>query len=182
MKSSRLLSTLFCLLCIMGGTANAAIVQFDFIGITKNCVVLPTCENAVPIGTSVTGSLFIDFGSEDGIGDGFTISDEFGGSSITLSNTLGTTYDIITGLQGNTSSSLGELSSLILQIDNSAGDRIQMGVTGGSGTLPGIGYQFDGTWTRVTAVPIPAAVWLFGSGLLGLVGIARRKRPNIRRC
>ena len=26
------------------------------------------------------------------------------------------------------------------------------------------------------AVPIPAAVWLFGSGLLGLVGVARRKR------
>lgn len=26
-----------------------------------------------------------------------------------------------------------------------------------------------------SAVPIPAAVWLFGSGLLGLVGIARRK-------
>jgi len=27
----------------------------------------------------------------------------------------------------------------------------------------------------VGAVPIPAAVWLFGSGLLGLVGFARRK-------
>lgn len=27
----------------------------------------------------------------------------------------------------------------------------------------------------VSAVPIPAAVWLFGSGLLGLIGIARRK-------
>ncbi len=27
----------------------------------------------------------------------------------------------------------------------------------------------------VTAVPVPAAVWLFGSGLLGLVGIARRR-------
>jgi hypothetical protein len=25
-------------------------------------------------------------------------------------------------------------------------------------------------------VPVPAAVWLFGSGLIGLVGIARRKR------
>ena len=24
-------------------------------------------------------------------------------------------------------------------------------------------------------VPVPAAIWLFGSGLLGLVGIARRK-------
>ena len=28
---------------------------------------------------------------------------------------------------------------------------------------------------EVTVVPVPAAVWLFGSGLLGLVGIARRK-------
>lgn len=28
----------------------------------------------------------------------------------------------------------------------------------------------------VSAVPVPAAVWLFGSGLLGLVGIARRKQ------
>ena len=28
----------------------------------------------------------------------------------------------------------------------------------------------------VTAVPVPAAVWLFGSGLLGLVGMARRKK------
>ncbi len=28
----------------------------------------------------------------------------------------------------------------------------------------------------LTAVPVPAAVWLFGSGLLGLAGIARRKK------
>lgn len=27
-----------------------------------------------------------------------------------------------------------------------------------------------------TAVPVPAAVWLFGSGLIGLVGMARRKK------
>jgi hypothetical protein len=30
--------------------------------------------------------------------------------------------------------------------------------------------------TAYTVVPVPAAVWLFGSGLLGLVGVARRKR------
>jgi len=29
---------------------------------------------------------------------------------------------------------------------------------------------------NLTAVPVPAAVWLFGSGLLGLVGMARRKK------
>ena len=27
-----------------------------------------------------------------------------------------------------------------------------------------------------TVVPIPAAIWLFGSGLIGLVGFARRKK------
>ena len=28
---------------------------------------------------------------------------------------------------------------------------------------------------RASVVPVPAAVWLFGSGLLGLIGVARRK-------
>jgi len=27
-----------------------------------------------------------------------------------------------------------------------------------------------------SAVPLPAAAWLFGSGLLGLTGMARRKQ------
>ena len=31
------------------------------------------------------------------------------------------------------------------------------------------------TYEYTSAVPVPAAVWLFGSGLLGLIGIARRK-------
>jgi len=36
------------------------------------------------------------------------------------------------------------------------------------------GIGFDDI--KVGAVPVPAAVWLFGSGLLGMVGIARRKK------
>ncbi|MEA3242882.1 MAG: VPLPA-CTERM sorting domain-containing protein [Pseudomonadota bacterium] len=35
--------------------------------------------------------------------------------------------------------------------------------------------MIDLSATASSVVPIPAAVWLFGSGLLGLVGIARRK-------
>ena len=30
--------------------------------------------------------------------------------------------------------------------------------------------------TAVSFVPVPAAVWLFGSGLIGLIGVARRKK------
>lgn len=40
------------------------------------------------------------------------------------------------------------------------------------GAFPGFNANFDFT----TAVPVPAAVWLFGSGLLGLVGVARRRK------
>ena len=44
--------------------------------------------------------------------------------------------------------------------------------------LDGTGFTFDdpGTWST-TVVPIPAAVWLFGSGLLVLFGISRREKP-----
>ena len=35
--------------------------------------------------------------------------------------------------------------------------------------------SYDGTF-EVSSVPVPAAVWLFGSGLLGLIGVARRKK------
>jgi PKD repeat protein len=31
----------------------------------------------------------------------------------------------------------------------------------------------------VNAVPVPSAVWLFGSGLIGLVGMARRRRKTV---
>ena len=39
----------------------------------------------------------------------------------------------------------------------------------------GSGATADSLTLNIGAVPIPAAVWLFGSGLLGLVGVARRK-------
>lgn len=37
-------------------------------------------------------------------------------------------------------------------------------------------YRSISTGSVVGAVPIPAAVWLFGSGLIGLVGFAKRKK------
>jgi len=50
---------------------------------------------------------------------------------------------------------------------------ITIDATNGYSIAPGydVWAKFD-----IVAVPIPAAVWLFGSGLLGLAGVARRKK------
>ncbi len=45
-------------------------------------------------------------------------------------------------------------------------------ITPGSSNVAGSG---NCSVTTVSAVPVPAAVWLFGSGMLGLMGLARRK-------
>lgn len=46
--------------------------------------------------------------------------------------------------------------------------------------LDGFDYDASGELnflsTEIKVVPVPAAVWLFGSGLIGLVGVARRKK------
>lgn len=45
------------------------------------------------------------------------------------------------------------------------------------GGFAGVNYQLhlEGT-IGASAIPVPAAVWLFGSGLVGLAGIARRRK------
>lgn len=41
--------------------------------------------------------------------------------------------------------------------------------------VQGINADPDSGWIAPSVVPVPAAVWLFGSGLLGLIGVARKK-------
>ena len=52
-----------------------------------------------------------------------------------------------------------------------------------NGPFSGFNANFDMTVVTVTGItappiPVPAAVWLFGSGLLGLVGVARRRKMS----
>lgn len=50
------------------------------------------------------------------------------------------------------------------------------GIAGGAmidGPFPGFSFNFN-----VNVVPVPAAVWLFASGLVGLLGLARRRKKS----
>ena len=58
-------------------------------------------------------------------------------------------------------------------------DGINRGTVGAACRADGGSVNCNAATSHITAygvVPVPAAVWLFGSGLLGLVGIARRRR------
>jgi hypothetical protein len=72
---------------------------------------------------------------------------------------------------------VGGSSIFTLKINNS-GTGPTDGVTSVLGqTVVGndVLLEADGN-LKLQAVPVPPAVWLFGSGLLGLVGIARRRK------
>jgi len=46
--------------------------------------------------------------------------------------------------------------------------------------LNGLTFALNGNgFLMPSNVPVPPAVWLFGSGLLGLIGIARRKKSTV---
>ena len=68
--------------------------------------------------------------------------------------------------------------TLDLLIDDTLiGDTLQFGFSATATNYNGSGVFYDNiTFEKVEVIPVPAAVWLFGSGLAGLVGVARRRK------
>ena len=95
--------------------------------------------------------------------------DTGGGAQITL-NSDGTLNDFTyTAREGQ----LGALADFDSFFNSFTGSALNGTKLKGSATA----LNIAGTWgaLNVTTVPVPAAVWLFGSGLIGLAGAARRK-------
>jgi len=98
------------------------------------------------------------------------------GSSITTTHNMN--YDLFSNVQSGDYWSATEYST-----NTDFAWNFTMGIEGqggaqGSGAKP---YEGDYAWAvhdgdiGASVVPVPAAVWLFGSGLIGLIGLAKRK-------
>lgn len=79
----------------------------------------------------------------------------------------------------------GTFDNLIVSLGPLGGGQFDGDVTYTGGTLAGSipGGRLEGGWDDSgmfaklgPIVPVPAAVWLFASGLIGLIGLARRRK------
>ena len=92
----------------------------------------------------------------------FTILSGFGSATVSGGNTVLSLPDI--DFHDGILQFMGPVTSLSVTSST---------VCGGDCSFQALTFGVD-----TSAVPIPSAVWLFGSGLLGLVGMARRKKAS----
>ena len=144
----------------------------------------------------VEGSFISVFGDSTGLD--FTTSSDAAAAATALLNAydLFPTYDDDTSLTYGLTGTSGQIftpyrlgnnvaSRNYFNIDTNLVTQANYDhVTGNVGMIPTYdttsgnfsGGRVWADWDMVSPVPVPAAVWLFGSGLIGLAGIARRNK------
>ena len=108
--------------------------------------------------------------------DGSTFTSNLSGSTSTITSCTNNGGKPINGCSSITLNSPQPFDSLSGSI-TLAGGTVNTAQTNSGATTSGY-FTLTGTTTPPPQVPIPAAAWLFGSGLLGLAGTARRRRNN----
>ena len=161
------------IICLfVSGAASATAVQS--IEVFKNCGLIgaecPATGDIFDIRiTAFDAARGIDYDQTQSIAMGesalFTSLWYYSDLVYTIQELVPTGWELTNAIVGNGLNFEGRVCS-----GQTAGDWCGMKVSFQGSSIPG---QFE---FRNSPVPIPAAVWLFGSGLLGLVGMARRKK------
>lgn len=173
---------------LLSNTAYAANVTYDFAGICMDdCGPLGVVDTTVD---AVTGTLELNlseptitqlWGATDVLAYSFTFDNfTIDNTNSTLSNSGVLNFPYTTTMfspfsinDGFIMATYNSDNSVVLNIGISGVNLAQGSLTTCTGTCQTIA---GGSWLRTSAVPVPAAVWLFGSGLIGMIGIARRKK------
>lgn len=190
MCHKNLLFVLFMALSIFSAGANADVVlpaldistahggagvSSDGTTLTMDSTAFSIFTNGAPIDIPDVGfDLTATYSGFDG---GITYT--FTGGSLSAGTLLTATFDTMAIL------SLGGGQGVFTADLTYTGGSLVAGLTSGrieGNLLNATSGDFSGAFTANTmiakagaVVPVPAAVWLFGSGLLGLIGIARKK-------
>ena len=168
---------------LLSSTANASFIDGSTMTLTG--FYSPDPANATNL-TTITAITLDTVGANGAASDtfattiGWGIADETG--PYTQANLVG--FTSITNFLTFAGWQL-DLDSLVVESDSNAGFLHLSGtgsVSGNGEALTDADWSFSAHNTTsytmsvtATVVPVPAAVWLFGSGLLGLAGYARRK-------
>lgn len=112
-------------------------------------------------------------------GDGPTVIST-SGNTATVSMVGWTVWWGPSGAEGSINMGTGVDAVITCGVDCSVGDLFVLDYSacvpgGGFPPCPDYFLHLEGIIAAPSAVPVPAAVWLFGSGLIGLIGFARRK-------
>lgn len=183
---------------LVSGNANASIISMTVTGdviaaqttvTDKSGSVVDPYWGGLTAGDTITADLVLDITGYTGIGSetfNFTGSntidvtaglfsfDESMDSALTASVSFydGVIFDLNLGALFGVNGAPEDFTSYGLNV---LADRsVTVGAGGKAITTQ---YQFVAAWqpAALTPVPVPAALWLFGSGLIGLAGMARRK-------
>lgn len=154
-------------------------IGYNFIGAPPySAAIIDDLVTSITVGVGTS----VGIGDNDGMGDDTFFLNNLYGTVIPY-ETISDTWDVSSSNGFNSfglilySLDTGAFSGLDYQILPYALEQADYAMfyiedTDSTGTT----YLATGFLTSVTVVPIPPAVWLFGSGLIGLIGIARRKK------
>lgn len=122
-------------------------------------------------GTDLSSAYNIALNVSNSITPGNTVVD----LAITTTNGINGGIYNAAGNSGNIANTFPDIATLILTINDPASSWALNVISNDILRMQRTGVDGQGS-LKIPGVPVPAAVWLFGSGLLGLVGVARRKR------
>ena len=164
----------------VGATINT---NFDEVNLFETTQSFDLIKDTPTQGLLNTGSFVVDFTGSGSTGNTVTSSAsrsfDLTVASSVYNSSISQNYTV---LIGNNEDSITFNTGSTVTIDLGANGMLDItpnsvataSYAGGTNTI----NEINGTFLLhdVPAIPIPPTVWLFGSGLLGLVGMARRKK------